>query len=322
MPTRAAHSQQKKTMKAARTELSWGRRILLCLLCFAGRALQALFTIPVPILTACKVRTGAKLRKAVRSAEHDPKPPSEFRLQLGHAIDTLRIDAAQLFDHGRKRPDLSLFSDDVTFAVQSMPSLSLEGLDMYNRTLRLSRWSVKSMRNSSQMKIMTVYQPIDNMVYMRWQLRIRPKDMLLATAAQSSFWDSTEKVILLEGLSKYEFHHSTALIVRHTVEFTNPPLYLSELPQSFKTLQDFLLQPMPSGVTAPRFEHDTLSFSSLPAACEDDFECNNGTANYPFQCLHPHECISSLPEIFIMGRYCCEPGLSQPIVVAVPVPSQ
>eukprot|EP00931_Biecheleriopsis_adriatica_P060341 TRINITY_DN36223_c0_g1_i1.p1 TRINITY_DN36223_c0_g1~~TRINITY_DN36223_c0_g1_i1.p1 ORF type:complete len:335 (-),score=18.99 TRINITY_DN36223_c0_g1_i1:362-1318(-) len=312
MASLSAQSLPKRREAACFGKLSLGR----LLLCFATAPLFTFF----PRQTRY-VRGAALLRNSIRSAEQ-PKAPCEFRLQLGRAIDTLRIDVAQLFDRGRKRPDLSLFSDDVTFAVQSMPSLSLNGLDMYNRTLRFIRWSVKSMRNSSQMKIIAFHQTIDTMLYVRWQFRVRPKDALLAVAAQTSYWDSTEQMVLLEGLSKYELHPSTALIVRHTVEFTNPPLYLSELPKLFPAPRDILLaQPelAHSAVKAWSFEMGTFSFPLLPATCEDDFECNNGTANYPLQCLHPHECMSTLPEIFIMGRYCCEPPVpSEPIRVRVP----
>lgn len=36
---------------------------------------------------------------------------------------------------------------------------------------------------------------------------------------------------------------------------------------------------------------------SMPQGCEDDFECNDGKANFPLQCC----------ELPIIGKFCCEP---------------
>mmetsp|Transcript_16352 Transcript_16352/g.28676 ORF Transcript_16352/g.28676 Transcript_16352/m.28676 type:complete len:381 (-) Transcript_16352:117-1259(-) len=55
----------------------------------------------------------------------------------------------------------------------------------------------------------------------------------------------------------------------------------------------------------------------LPQGCEDDFECNDGKANYPLQCC----------ELPVMGKFCCEPpddyeqGIPQmPAWLPLPVP--
>uniref|UniRef100_A0A7S0FXX4 Uncharacterized protein n=1 Tax=Pyrodinium bahamense TaxID=73915 RepID=A0A7S0FXX4_9DINO len=54
---------------------------------------------------------------------------------------------------------------------------------------------------------------------------------------------------------------------------------------------------------------------SLPQGCEDDYECNDGRANFPLQCC----------EVPFLGKFCCEPGdgmaVSQnPAFVPLPVP--
>jgi len=56
-------------------------------------------------------------------------------------------------------------------------------------------------------------------------------------------------------------------------------------------------------------------FSFLPQACEDDFECNDGAANFPLQCC----------EIPLVGNWCCEPDDFMPVpqspaFVPIPVP--
>merc|ERR1712079_457582 len=39
------------------------------------------------------------------------------------------------------------------------------------------------------------------------------------------------------------------------------------------------------------------AFAFLPQACEDDFECNDGAANFPLQCC----------DMPLLGKWCCEP---------------
>lgn len=56
----------------------------------------------------------------------------------------------------------------------------------------------------------------------------------------------------------------------------------------------------------------------MPESCEDDFECNDGKANFPLQCC----------ELPVMGKFCCEPpddieqngGIRVPAWVPIPVP--
>merc|ERR1719323_1995874 len=53
----------------------------------------------------------------------------------------------------------------------------------------------------------------------------------------------------------------------------------------------------------------------LPRGCEDDYECNDGRANFPLQCC----------ELPLLGNFCCEPGElapppQSPAYVPLPVP--
>eukprot|EP00930_Biecheleria_cincta_P057994 TRINITY_DN43860_c0_g1_i1.p1 TRINITY_DN43860_c0_g1~~TRINITY_DN43860_c0_g1_i1.p1 ORF type:complete len:345 (-),score=32.34 TRINITY_DN43860_c0_g1_i1:71-1066(-) len=260
-------------------------------------------------ITAC---VGASDEESQRPS----KTPGAYRLEIGRAIDVLRTDVTGQFDHGRERPDYSIFSEDITFVDQRMPSMELHGLNTYKRTLRAVRWAVKAVANTSRMEITAMQQPVDNKLYVRWRLRILPKE-LLALAARGVFSSLMDDgTLVVEGCSKYEFHHTTAKITRHTLDITNPPLYLSNF--LVTDVRSWELS-VPTGMPTPGL----LRFA-MPSPCEDDFECNNGTANYPLQCLLPHECNPNLPRIFAMGRFCCEPDLPQPAteLLRVPVPSQ
>jgi len=42
---------------------------------------------------------------------------------------------------------------------------------------------------------------------------------------------------------------------------------------------------------------------SMPQMCEDDYECNDGKANFPLQCC----------ELPVLGKFCCEPDEFRPI---------
>lgn len=65
--------------------------------------------------------------------------------------------------------------------------------------------------------------------------------------------------------------------------------------------------------TVRRAGHGLLGF--LPQGCEDDFECNDGKANFPLQCC----------EVPLLGSFCCEPDNYTPVqqtpaYVPLPVP--
>eukprot|EP00930_Biecheleria_cincta_P075434 TRINITY_DN62602_c0_g1_i1.p2 TRINITY_DN62602_c0_g1~~TRINITY_DN62602_c0_g1_i1.p2 ORF type:complete len:167 (-),score=19.90 TRINITY_DN62602_c0_g1_i1:221-676(-) len=77
----------------------------------------------------------------------------------------------------------------------------------------------------------------------------------------------------------------------------------------------------PGSRTQPSSSATVLSAASwlpgLPQTCEDDFDCNDGKANYPLQCID-----------FVIARMCADPddfmqkqeGLTTPAYVPLPVP--
>mmetsp|Transcript_5763 Transcript_5763/g.11792 ORF Transcript_5763/g.11792 Transcript_5763/m.11792 type:complete len:196 (+) Transcript_5763:50-637(+) len=77
-----------------------------------------------------------------------------------------------------------------------------------------------------------------------------------------------------------------------------------------------------SGATTSEFRRETTSvvrhagswLPSWPQTCEDDYECNDGKANFPLQCCE-----------FGLGNFCCEPddfrpAPADPALVTLPVP--
>lgn len=82
------------------------------------------------------------------------------------------------------------------------------------------------------------------------------------------------------------------------------------------------------GRTAPRFlrrarasraqitRRAMRSMPGLPQSCKDDFECNDGKANFPLQCC----------ELFLLGSFCCKPDDSEstaeqrPAFAPLPIP--
>eukprot|EP00930_Biecheleria_cincta_P071645 TRINITY_DN59118_c0_g1_i1.p1 TRINITY_DN59118_c0_g1~~TRINITY_DN59118_c0_g1_i1.p1 ORF type:complete len:405 (-),score=63.10 TRINITY_DN59118_c0_g1_i1:441-1655(-) len=75
---------------------------------------------------------------------------------------------------------------------------------------------------------------------------------------------------------------------------------------------------LPQRLTGSRVAALAGWLPGMPETCEDDFECNDGKANFPLQCC----------ELPVMGKFCCEPpddieqngGIRMPAWVPIPVP--
>lgn len=296
------------------------------------------------------------------------RPPSEYRLTLGHAIDVLRTDVSGIFDRGTHPVDFSIFSEDVEVVDARVPSFRINGLRNYQQVISTLQWSVQASCEDSNLQITALNLPMNNEVYMRWRLQLWPRDVFASAKSLFAPLDSpaTRDIfsiglpIIVEGYSRYEFDPWSAEIVRHTIDITNPPMPLSDLMTSQHALNFAWLTPSmtPSGVRFPMqhamlpvavsptadmgsslgaastgnaFSGATQQVSSargrasarpagswlpmLPQTCEDDFECNDGKANFPLQCC----------ELPILGKFCCEPDDFEPVPqnpawVPIPVP--
>lgn len=279
---------------------------------------------------------------------------SEWRLGVGRAIDVLRRDMVALFEDTRNTPDFSIYSPDIQVVDARLPSFQLKGIATYQQVLSTLHWSVMTTCDRSQLEITGMTPPINNQLYMRWRLKLWFKDVLgnarslLAPAfgTSSSMLDAGSPFIV-EGYSRYEFNPWSAEIVKHTIDITNPPMYLADLVAKYaqgptwlmpsttglgvpsvmplslepvlaaaggssvsSTASESVLSPL-TGATAPGAREAGGRTSSarlagwlpgLPQGCEDDFECNDGKANFPLQCC----------ELPILGKFCCEPDDYRP----------
>lgn len=222
-------------------------------------------------------RRSQAARQKVRSAfaRSAGNGHSEWRLGVGRAIDVLRADVTSLFD-SRERPiDFSIFSEDVEVVDARLPSFRLRGLATYQRVLSTLRWSVSAACVGARLEITATSPPVNNEVYMRWRLHLWPRDPL--ENARGLFLAPLGGVgrgfssglpllgaglpLIVEGYSRYEFHPWTAEIVKHTIDITNPPMYLDEVIRSYVPVPAWL---MPSRLGVP------MGVVSGPLAAEEE----------------------------------------------------
>mmetsp|Transcript_39476 Transcript_39476/g.91253 ORF Transcript_39476/g.91253 Transcript_39476/m.91253 type:complete len:358 (+) Transcript_39476:73-1146(+) len=290
---------------------------------------------------------GTGLRPSVRSValwaegggatlEKKPTAQNEYRLNVGRAIDVLRRDMVGLFEKSQHVPDFSIYSPNIEVIDARLPSFQLRGLATYQQVLSTMQWSIRTACDSSKMEITSLTPPVNDQMYVRWRLKLWFKDVrsLFAPAFGGSPVISMEGPFIVEGYSRYQFDPWSAEIVKHTIDITNPPMYLSDLVGQYARTPSWLM-PVNTGMSMPSMargwpmlqsfrveekEPSTLTGSSansaggkgsrsgparnaggwlpgLPQGCEDDFECNDGKANFPLQCC----------EMPLLGKFCCEP---------------
>jgi len=269
---------------------------------------------------------------------------SEWRLGVGKAIDVLRTDIIGLFEHEGHMLDYSIYSEDIAFVDARLPSFKLNGLDTYKQVLSALQWSAWTTCEQRTFEITALSPPVNNEIYMRWRLHLWPKDVLASSSGIP---------FVVEGYSRYQFDPWSAKIVRHSIDITNPPTYINDLISQFTTgftwQTPVTLAGIPSmrmtaalpdapsvtpfagkgpqgkertGVGSMRKDQDRVArpsigewFPFFPQGCEDDFECNDGAANFPLQCC----------EFPLAGKWCCEPDdfipvPQSPALVPIPVP--
>lgn len=274
---------------------------------------------------------GAVARRALMEKEAPTKTNSEWRLGVGRAIDVLRRDVVEIFNGRPHTPDLSIYSEKLMVVDARLPSFRLEGLASYERVLSTLQWSVRNACESSTMEITAMTPPVNNKLYMRWRLKLVPKDPL--RNARGFFFGgksllNMDEAIIVEGYSNYEFDAWSAEIVKLTIDITNPPTYIMDVLRNMATVptwaplatprvpSPFSFQPSASPAQASLLTGGTAATQvdaerpkaaarrrvmgatlSLPQTCEDDYECNDGKANYPLRCC----------EFPFVGNICCEP---------------
>lgn len=287
---------------------------------------------------APQTRGGLMMRHAEGTTMEKPPAGSQWRLNVGRALDVLRRDVAGLFSRRNYTPDFSIYSPEIEVTDARLPSFKIKGLASYQQILSTLQWSLRTTCHSSKLEITSITPPVNNDMYLRWRLKLWFKDVRSWFGIGQTLGTSAEIPFIVEGYSKYTFDPWSAEIVKHTIDITNPPMYLSDLMASYASPSWLTVsQPMP-GLSAwpfaavPRREGATGSTGSttstgstaraagfsfgLPQGCEDDFECNDGKANFPLQCC----------EMPLLGKFCCEPpdftegGVRNEMPAYVPLP--
>lgn len=125
---------------------------------------------------------------------------------------------------------LGLWGREVTDA--RLPSFKIRGLASYQQVLSTLKWSVRTTCHSSKLEITSITPPVNNDMYLRWRLKLWFKDVPSILGIGQTL-STTEVPFIVEGYSKYTFDAWSAEIVKHTIDITNPPMYLSDLMASY-----------------------------------------------------------------------------------------
>lgn len=134
-----------------------------------------------------------------------PKPPSEFELMLGKAMDTLRQDYPRLLTDS---PDFSIYHPDVEVVDPS--GFKLHHVNNYKRSFNLVHMIVKLFYcpNQSSLTFRLVYDCARKNIRISWNAVLKPR--LLA--------DERRNQLHVDGISVYELDRETGLINQHRVE--------------------------------------------------------------------------------------------------------
>ncbi|CAE7790713.1 fetA [Symbiodinium sp. KB8] len=178
---------------------------------------------------------------------------------------------------------------------------------------------------------------VDGKLSMRWRLHLWPKGVMshaldfMAPILQGWGFHLREEThqweapAIVEGYSNYEFDPWTGQITKHTVDIKNPPLFITDLLRQYSVSEAKTALPygIPLRFQAAEGPESSASLAGatlrgesrrgastisraakakgqewpIPQSCEDDFECNGGTANFPLQCC----------ELPLLGKFCCKP---------------
>lgn len=129
-----------------------------------------------------------------------PKVPSEYDLNLGTAIDTLRRDYPKLFV---EKPDLSIFTPTVELFDPS--GKRLQGVSQYERIFDMLRFLRRTTMQDSELTYRIVIH--DGTIRVRWCAKMHVRDPALGFTSLN----------VIDGVSVYELD-SKGKISRHKIE--------------------------------------------------------------------------------------------------------
>jgi len=137
-----------------------------------------------------------------------PSGASEYQLNLGRAIDTLRVDHPRLFTHA---PDLSIFTPEVT--LRDTSGVTLRGLDKYERVFGMLRFMKRAALQHVELTHRLVVS--DRTIRMRWTCKLWLRDPNLDLFP--GMGSIQAKLAYVDGVSVYSLNEH-GLIYSHRLE--------------------------------------------------------------------------------------------------------
>jgi len=165
-----------------------------------------------------------------RALGDDRKPPDDYYVNFGKAIETIRADFPQLFIRDF---DYSIFREDLVFRD---PINTFQGIRFYKYMLLSLRWHGRIFFKRTFVRIHNLW-PTEGTIRVRWSIHAVPR---IPWEAESIF----------DGVSEYKLD-SHGKIYEHVVDniiFRDPPVF--RLPVLFAQLSPVAAQPrnpIPSG---------------------------------------------------------------------------
>mmetsp|Transcript_54505 Transcript_54505/g.90383 ORF Transcript_54505/g.90383 Transcript_54505/m.90383 type:complete len:397 (+) Transcript_54505:28-1218(+) len=130
----------------------------------------------------------------------EPHGPSEFELNQGRAIDTLRSDYPRIFT---EKPDLSIFCADV--ALHDLTGKRLQGINQYAKMFDMLRFLRRTSMRDAEVTYHTFVH--DKTIRMRWSANLLIRDPVFGI----------ERIDIIDGVSVYELD-SDGYIRTHKLE--------------------------------------------------------------------------------------------------------
>ncbi|XP_051128648.1 uncharacterized protein LOC127249741 [Andrographis paniculata] len=121
--------------------------------------------------TTTTIRSAAQVTTPPPTHQHhqDDDQRNQFYLNLGLAVRTLRQDLPLLFT---KDLNYNIYRDDITF---SDPLNSFTGIDKYKLIFWALRFHGRILFRDISFDVLRVWQPSENMILIRWNLRGVPR---------------------------------------------------------------------------------------------------------------------------------------------------
>jgi len=172
-----------------------------------------------------------------------PGRPSEFELNQGRVIDTLRYDYPRLFVD---KPDLSIFREDVELRDES-GGVRLRGKRAYSKVFDMLRFLRRTGMSDAEVTYHIFVN--DATIRMRWSAKLKLRDPAFGM----------QRLDILDGVSVYELD-SDGLVRSHTLEYIVPRGLEHLMPLSLANVWPITGSPE---LAIPCFRTPELTFNSF-----------------------------------------------------------